>query len=104
MVCLDSKIGIAVPLCIPVGQRTCAKNGSAACQAQCDLDRTKQSALPHPNLGTVCVGDSADTLGFAVDYVETWWRTEGRARYLGGTELLILADSGGSDGCRPRAW
>ena len=56
------------------------------------------------NRGTVCVGDSADTPRFAVDCIETWWRTEGCARYPGATSLLILADSGGSNGCRPRAW
>lgn len=56
------------------------------------------------NLGTVCVGDSADTPAFAVDCIEIWWRTEGRFRYPGATTLLILADSGGSNGCRPRAW
>ena len=56
------------------------------------------------NRGHVCVGDSADTPQFAVDCIETWWRTEGRARYPGATRLLILADSGGSNGCRARAW
>ena len=56
------------------------------------------------NRGCVCVGDSADTPRFAVDCIETWWRTEGRARYPKATSLLILADSGGSNGCRPRAW
>ncbi len=58
----------------------------------------------HANLGTVCVGDSADTPIFAVDCIELWWRLEGRYLYPGATTLLILADSGGSNGCRPRAW
>ena len=58
----------------------------------------------HANRGTVCVGDSADTPLFAVDCIELWWRTEGRALYPGANALLILADSGGSNGCRPRAW
>ena len=48
--CLDSKIGIAVPLCIPVCQRTCVKNGSAVCPAQCGPDRTKQSELPQSSV------------------------------------------------------
>ena len=56
------------------------------------------------NRGCVCVGDSADTLRFAVDCIETLWRTEGRARYPKATSLLILSDSGGSNGCCPRAW
>ena len=34
-------------VCIPVCQRTCVKNGSAVCQAQCGPCRTKQSELPH---------------------------------------------------------
>ena len=53
--------------------------------------------------GHVCVGDSAAPQ-FAVDGIEAWWRTEGRARYPGATRLLILAASGGRNGCRARAW
>ena len=50
-----------------------------------------------------CRGGS-DTPQFAVDCIKAWWRTEGRARYPDATRLLILADSGGSNGCRARAW
>ena len=56
------------------------------------------------NTGTVFVGTSADTPAFAVDCIEKWWRTEGRKRYPEAATLQILADSGGSNGCRPRAW
>ena len=48
------------------------------------------------NLGTVFVSTSHDTPGFAVDCVETWWRTEGCQRYAEARHLTILADGGGS--------
>lgn len=56
------------------------------------------------NTGTVIVGTSSDTPAFAVHCVMTWWRYRGRHQYRGRQELLILADSGGSNGYRPRAW
>ena len=56
------------------------------------------------NAGTVFVGTTCDTPNFAVDCIETWWRTEGCRRYPGARSLSILADSGGSNGCMPRAW
>lgn len=58
----------------------------------------------HANLGTVFVGTSYDTPGFAVDCVEKWWRTEGRRRYPNTNRLTILADGGGSNGSACRAW
>ena len=56
------------------------------------------------NTGTVYVGATADTPAFAVDCIEKWWRTEGRKRYPEANCLHVLADSGGSNGCKPRAW
>ncbi len=56
------------------------------------------------NTGTVYVGATADTPAFAVDCIEKWWRTEGRKRYPDANCLHVLADSGGSNGCTPRAW
>ena len=56
------------------------------------------------NRGFVSVGTSADTPEFAVDVIAAWWETHGQATYPGATRLLILADSGGSNGCHPRAW
>jgi len=56
------------------------------------------------NRGTVFVGSSADTPQFAVDCLAAWWKSEGRQRYPEATRMLILADSGGSNGSRPRAW
>jgi len=56
------------------------------------------------NRGMVVVGTSHDTPAFAVDAIGQWWRREGRQRYPKAPELLILADSGGSNGARCRAW
>ena len=56
------------------------------------------------NRGTMFVGTTYDTPDFAVDSVEQWWRTEGQRRYRGVDHLVILADGGGSNGARSRAW
>lgn len=54
--------------------------------------------------GYVYVGESADTPQFAVDAIGAWWRTYGCGRYPDAPKLLVLADSGGSNGYRPRVW
>jgi DNA-binding phage protein len=54
--------------------------------------------------GHVYVGISNDTPEFAVVSIAKWWEEEGRAAYPGADRLLILADGGGSNGCRARAW
>jgi len=56
------------------------------------------------NRGTLFVSSSYDTPQFAVDCVEKWWRSEGQQRYAGAERLAILADGGGSNGSRCRAW
>jgi len=56
------------------------------------------------NRGTVYVGQSADTPRFAVDLLARWWTDEGQATYPEARELLILADSGGSNSARSRVW
>jgi hypothetical protein len=56
------------------------------------------------NRGFVSVGTSADTPEFAVDVIAAWWETHGQGTYPDAKQLLILADSGGSNGCHPRAW
>lgn len=58
----------------------------------------------HANKGSVFVGTSHDTPQFAVASIEKWWRYEGKRRYGNVKELLILADCGGSNGYRCRAW
>jgi hypothetical protein len=59
---------------------------------------------PIRNRGHVYVGVSNDTPEFAVVSIAKWWEQEGRAAYPGADRLLILADGGGSNGCRARAW
>jgi hypothetical protein len=59
---------------------------------------------PVRNEGHVYVGLSNDTAQFAVHSIARWWEDEGRCKYPGANALLILADSGGSNGCRARAW
>jgi hypothetical protein len=56
------------------------------------------------NRGAVFVGTSHDTPSFAAGNVARWWRQCGCAHYPQASELLILADSGGSNGARVRAW
>ena len=54
--------------------------------------------------GWVSVGDTADTVEFAVESIRRWWRQMGAARFPRATRLLITADAGGSNGYRVRAW
>ena len=56
------------------------------------------------NAGSIFLGTSYDTPAFAVESIEKWWRTDGIKRYPKSTELLILADSGGSNSYRSRVW
>ena len=56
------------------------------------------------NAGWVSVGIDHDTPAFAVASIRTWWAHMGRREYRGARELLITADSGGSNGYRARAW
>jgi hypothetical protein len=56
------------------------------------------------NHGYVYVGQSADTPQFAVEMIVRWWREIGRGLFPNAEQLLILADAGGSNGCRPRLW
>lgn len=56
------------------------------------------------NEGLVEVGTSRNTARFAVDSVRRWWKIVGRRKYPHAKRLLILADSGGSNGCRIWMW
>ena len=56
------------------------------------------------NVGWVSVGTDHDTAAFAVQSIRTWWERMGRERYPTATQLLISADSGGSNGSRARLW
>lgn len=56
------------------------------------------------NRGYVYVGRSADTSEFAVEAIVRWWQEIGCQHYPHAAKILILADAGGSNGCRPRLW
>jgi hypothetical protein len=56
------------------------------------------------NTGFVNVGTDHDTGAFAVASIRGWWRHEGRRLYPTASELLIMADGGGSNGYRLRLW
>lgn len=63
-------------------------------------------AIPHGiydinlNIGYVNIGTSRDTSEFACDSLRHWWYNRGRYDYPEATQILILADCGGSNGCR----
>jgi hypothetical protein len=56
------------------------------------------------NRGSVTVGVSHDTSAFAAHAIARWWSQEGSVRYPRSRQLLILSDTGGSNGARRRAW
>ena len=58
---------------------------------------------PQSNCGDVYVGTSHDTPAFAVRCVADWWGRTGQS-CANASELLILADSGGSNSSRSRVW
>jgi hypothetical protein len=45
-----------------------------------------------------------DTSAFAVETIRRWWYSMGRPAYPKARQLLITADSGGSNGSRVRLW
>lgn len=59
---------------------------------------------PLRNRGTVIIGTSSDTPEFAVDCLDTWLCQIGWGTYAGMKQVLLLCDSGGSNGYRPRFW
>jgi hypothetical protein len=59
---------------------------------------------PTDNTGWVGVGIDHDTAEFAVETLRRWWRRMGIRAYPGASELLIMADGGGSNGTRSRLW
>jgi hypothetical protein len=56
------------------------------------------------NMGYVVVGMSHNTPEFAVKTIARWWLEDAHADYPEADHLLILADGGGSNGSRSRAW
>ena len=56
------------------------------------------------NKGFVNVGTDHDTAAFAAASIRGWWRAEGRRLYPTSRQIVITADSGGSNGSRLRLW
>ena len=56
------------------------------------------------NTGWVSVGVDHDTASFAVETIRRWWYGMGKAVYPQAGQILITADSGGSNGSRLRLW
>jgi hypothetical protein len=56
------------------------------------------------NTGWVNVGVDHDTTAFAVESIRRWWYGMGQAVCPHARNLLITADSGGSNGSRVRLW
>ena len=56
------------------------------------------------NQGWVSVGIDHDTAAFAVSTIRRWWREMGRKSYPQAQSLLVIADSGGSNGTRVHLW
>ncbi len=70
----------------------------------------KGKAIPYgiyeviKNNGFVNVGISHDTSEFAVESIKQWWKNIGKRNYSKAKELLICADSGGSNANRSKLW
>ncbi len=56
------------------------------------------------NHGVLVVGQSADTPEFAANSLALWWREHGQHHYPDAQRMLILADAGGSNSARSRAF
>jgi hypothetical protein len=56
------------------------------------------------NRGHVFIGTSHETSAFAVTALSRWWTGTGQRCYSLAKRILILADGGGSNGSRNRAW
>jgi hypothetical protein len=56
------------------------------------------------NRGTIVIGTSSDTPEFAVDCLDMWITNFGWKTYPDMKKILLLCDSGGSNGYRPRLW
>jgi hypothetical protein len=74
------------------------------------IDPKQGKAIPYGvydlalNKGWGAVGIDHDTAAFAVHTIHRWWKQMGTKAYPRATSLLIVADSGGSNGTRVRLW
>jgi hypothetical protein len=74
------------------------------------VDKELGKAIPYGvydlknNEGWVSVGIDHDTAEFAANTILRWWREMGHERFPRASELLIMADGGGSNSVRCRLW
>jgi len=74
------------------------------------IDPTNGKAIPYGvydlahNRGWVSVGIDHDTASFAVNTILRWWKEMGSKVHPRARSLLVVADSGGSNGSRVRLW
>jgi hypothetical protein len=74
------------------------------------VDKELGKAIPYGvydlknNEGWVSVGIDHDTAEFAANTIVRWWREMGQERFPRASELLIMADGGGSNSVRCRLW
>jgi Rhodopirellula transposase DDE domain len=74
------------------------------------VDKELGKAIPYGvydlknNEGWVSVGIDHDTAEFAANTILRWWREMGQKRFPRASELLIMADGGGSNSVRCRLW
>jgi hypothetical protein len=74
------------------------------------VDKELGKAIPYGvydlknNEGWVSVGIDHDTAEFATNTILRWWREMGWERFPRASELLIMADGGGSNSVRCRLW
>jgi hypothetical protein len=95
------------------------KNGGREWQPQGDpervrvydfVDKAHGKAIPYgvydvtANTGWVSVGLDHDTAEFAVATLRRWWEQMGKEAYPQATQVLVIADGGGSNGTRTRLW
>jgi hypothetical protein len=56
------------------------------------------------NTGGVSVGTDHETAACAVETLRRWWRQMGASAYPEASDLLVIADGGGSNSSRTRLW
>lgn len=56
------------------------------------------------NTGFVNLGTDHDTGAFAVESIRRWWLHIGSENFKDTNKIMIVCDSGGSNGWRPRLW
>lgn len=92
------------------GQEWAKKGAPIEVQAYDFINPDKGKITPYGiydttlNTGWVNVGTDNDTAEFAVESIRNWWTKMGKDLYKSSTEILILADGGGSNGSRNRLW